>query len=72
MGGWGHPYDREPESVLDDVVNGFVSRRSAKANYGVILDEIGTAVDVEATTRQRADRPKTRLFHQIEYKDMLA
>ena len=25
-GGWGHPFDREPERVLADVLGGFVSR----------------------------------------------
>ena len=25
-GGWGHPFDREPERVLADVRGGFVSR----------------------------------------------
>ena len=29
-GGWGHPFDREPERVLADVRGGFVSRDSAE------------------------------------------
>ena len=36
-GGWGHPFDREPERVLADVRGGFVSRASAERDYGVVL-----------------------------------
>src|SRR6478735_77415 len=35
-GGWGHPFDREPERVLADVQTGFVSRAKAEEDYGVV------------------------------------
>ena len=48
-GGYGDPHDRDPEAVLDDVVNGYVSRKAAREEYGVVvnpdlrLDREGTA-----------------------------
>jgi N-methylhydantoinase B len=49
-GGWGDPLDRDPNLVLRDVLNGFVSERSAREDYGVVLVEKPLAVD-EAATR---------------------
>ncbi len=71
-GGWGHPFDREPERVLADVRGGFVSRESAERDYGVILTADGRAVDAEATRRRRADRPPAKLFHRHGYAESLA
>jgi N-methylhydantoinase B len=34
-GGYGDPHDRPFERVLDDVLDGYVSRESAIADYGV-------------------------------------
>ncbi|MCD6445763.1 hydantoinase B/oxoprolinase family protein [Candidatus Bathyarchaeota archaeon] len=38
-GGYGKPYERDPELVLRDVLNGLVSVESARKNYGVIIDQ---------------------------------
>ena len=71
-GGWGHPYDREPEHVLADVLAQFVSRESALEDYGVVLSSDGESVDVAATAARRQDRPPVNgLFHRGEYKDIL-
>jgi len=70
-GGFGHPFDREPERVLADVLGGFVSRESARHNYGVALTADGDAVDLELTARRRADRPPAKLFHRNRYYDVL-
>lgn len=70
-GGWGHPFDREPVKVLADVLGGFVNRKSAERDYGVILVPGGRAVDEDATERRRKDRPLTKLFHRHEYRDTL-
>lgn len=70
-GGWGHPFDREPELVLADVLGGFVSRASADSDYGVVLVADGQAVDAAATARRRADRPATKFFHRHEYVEEL-
>lgn len=36
-GGFGDPMSRDPERVLDDVVNGYVSIEQAKEQYGVVV-----------------------------------
>ena len=37
-GGWGDPYDREPERVREDVLDGYVTVEGARADYGVVID----------------------------------
>jgi N-methylhydantoinase B len=37
-GGWGDPFTREPERVLRDVRNEYVSQESARELYGVVID----------------------------------
>jgi N-methylhydantoinase B len=70
-GGFGHPFDREPERVLADVRGGFVGRDSAEDDYGVVLTPAGDAIDAAATARRRAVRPATKLFHRNGYHDVL-
>ena len=38
-GGYGDPLQRDPASVLDDVLDDFVTVESAAVEYGVIIDE---------------------------------
>jgi N-methylhydantoinase B len=38
-GGWGDPFEREPELVLRDVLQGRVSEASAERDYGVVIRE---------------------------------
>jgi len=54
-GGFGHPFDREPERVREDVVDGYVSRAAAERDYGVVLTD-ALAIDTVATERRRASR----------------
>lgn len=37
-GGWGHPLKRDPEKVLEDVKNRFITIEVAKNIYGVVID----------------------------------
>jgi N-methylhydantoinase B len=57
-GGWGDPLDRDPARVLADVLDEYVSVRSAHADYGVVLtgslEALDLAVDEAATARRRA------------------
>ncbi|NTF10578.1 hydantoinase B/oxoprolinase family protein [Agrobacterium rubi] len=57
-GGYGDPLDRDPQSVLDDVLDGFISTDHAKADYGVILSEVddgyGWALDTAKTRDLRS------------------
>ena len=59
-GGWGDPLTREPARVLRDVRNGFVSLASARADYGVVIDEATWTVDGAATERLRAELRRAR------------
>src|SRR5207253_7335027 len=51
-GGWGDPFEREPELVLQDVLRGLVSPESAERDYGVVVrgDEV---VDLRRPARER-------------------
>ncbi len=52
-GGYGDPFLRPAEKVLEDVKNELVSSKSAKKDYGVVIDKITMAVDQEATKSLR-------------------
>jgi N-methylhydantoinase B len=54
-GGWGQALDRDPERVLADVREGYISIEAAREDYGVVLTADGAAVDV-AETRARRNR----------------
>ena len=54
-GGWGNPYKRDPEHVLRDVRNGFVSIEAAKQLYGVVIDNKTLDIDPEATQLLRKE-----------------
>ncbi len=55
-GGWGDPFTRDPEKVLDDVRNGYVSLMSARRDYGVVIDAETMTVDTAATAALRQGR----------------
>jgi N-methylhydantoinase B len=62
-GGWGDPFDREPARVVLDVVQGKVSARAAREEYGVVLTEDpgGEAVhDAAATASLRQSLREAR------------
>jgi N-methylhydantoinase B len=58
-GGWGDPFEREPELVLRDVVQGRVSEEAAERDYGVVI-RAGAVVelrrDVPRESRPFVDR----------------
>jgi len=57
-GGWGDPLNRDPEAVLDDVLDEYVSIEGAERDYGVVLtgslDDLTLAIDDVATAALRA------------------
>lgn len=55
-GGYGDPFQRDPDDVLRDVLQGFVSSAAAESDYGVALDASGVAVDRARTETLRASR----------------
>ena len=52
-GGYGDPFLRPVDRVLDDVKNELVSTKRAKKDYGVVIDEVTMDVDQEATKSLR-------------------
>jgi N-methylhydantoinase B len=54
-GGYGEAFDREPELVAADVLDGKVTVEAARSEYGVAVDTAG-AVDEKATERLRGRR----------------
>ena len=52
-GGYGSPFEREPERVARDVVEGWISVEHALQVYGVVVDTEGN-IDSDATIKQRA------------------
>jgi N-methylhydantoinase B/oxoprolinase/acetone carboxylase alpha subunit len=53
-GGYGDPLERNPQLVLEDIVDGIISLKAGREIYGVVLDETGQAVDLTATKSLRA------------------
>lgn len=59
-GGYGRPFDRPVERVLDDVVNGYVSIKAAREIYGVAVEYDGLAdALVRPPDAYRVDRERT-------------
>ena len=53
-GGYGDPRTRLAEAVREDVLDGYVSQRSALDDYGVVIAADGS-LNADATTARRAD-----------------
>jgi len=60
-GGYGDPLERDPQLVLEDVIDGLVSEQAAQEVYGVVLDEKKEAADLVKTKSLRANLQKKRL-----------
>jgi N-methylhydantoinase B len=54
-GGYGPPEERDPERVLADVRQGYVSPASARGIYRVAIDEEVLALDLDETRRRRGE-----------------
>jgi N-methylhydantoinase B len=52
-GGFGPPMKRNPTRVVNDVRNGYVSQKSARKDYGVVIDTRRWEVDEQATAQLR-------------------
>jgi N-methylhydantoinase B len=53
-GGYGSPFARDPEQVLADVREGYVSLERARDDYGVVIDPLTMTVVRDETTRLRS------------------
>ena len=54
-GGYGDPLLRDPQQVLDDVLDEYYSRETAERDYGVVITP-DRRLDMEATERTRRER----------------
>jgi len=54
-GGWGDPLDRNPELVLRDFENGFITLEEAKNIYGVVIDPKELKIDWSETAKLREE-----------------
>jgi N-methylhydantoinase B len=60
-GGWGDPFEREPERVKRDVRDGYVTIEGAARDYGVVVsgdpeeDPENLVIDLDATERLRKE-----------------
>jgi N-methylhydantoinase B len=57
-GGYGDPFEREAERVLEDVLNGYVSIQKARTDYGVVIDPENLKIDHEATLEERKTKER--------------
>lgn len=55
-GGYGDPFTRDAQLVLNDVVDGYVAIHEAEAQYGVVLNGNPLKIDIEATEKRRSNR----------------
>lgn len=55
-GGYGNPFDRPPEKVLEEVRDEVLSVERAKLDYGVVIDVPTMTVDTKATSRLRGEK----------------
>jgi N-methylhydantoinase B len=59
-GGYGDPRERDPEAVLGDVLDGYVSVEGAERDYAVVIDRAKFAIDQAATAKLRRQRRVTK------------
>ncbi len=64
-GGYGDPLERDPDGVLEDVLDRYISLESAGRDYGVVInvrdaDLLDYRIDIEATRALRAELRATR------------
>jgi N-methylhydantoinase B len=59
-GGWGKPFERDPNRVREDVLEGYVTIDGARRDYGVVLKPGDLSIDAAATKAARAAKGATR------------
>jgi hypothetical protein len=54
-GGWGNPFERDPERVRRDVGSGLLTVQQARDWYGVVVEGTPPKLNVDATEALRAE-----------------
>jgi N-methylhydantoinase B len=57
-GGWGDPLERDPQTVLNDVLDEYCTAEDAYTDYGVVLSPDARGIDEGATAAERGRRPR--------------
>jgi N-methylhydantoinase B len=52
-GGWGNPLERDPERMLEDVINEKFTIDYVRKEYGVVIDKETMTLDIDATRKLR-------------------
>jgi N-methylhydantoinase B len=52
-GGYGDPLEREPDRVLKDVIDGYITAKAARELYGVALSNDNRRIDATSTAALR-------------------
>ena len=70
--GFGDALEREPDSIMKDLINGMVSPWAAKNIYYVVYDEDNMRLDREATEQARAEKRRGRIASAKPYDEFVA
>ncbi len=60
-GGFGDPLDREPELVLDDVIDEWLTIEAAEEYYGVVIDEIDAVAADYRINEEKTKKAQAKL-----------
>jgi N-methylhydantoinase B/oxoprolinase/acetone carboxylase alpha subunit len=52
--------ERDPQAVLSDVLDGYITADQARDDYGAAIDLPGMTVNAEATMQMRKERQSPR------------
>ena len=65
-GGWGNPLNRDPQAVLEDILDDLVSPETAHQTYGVIITNTNNTPTINhtATQNQRSARSKEEVSRE--------
>ena len=55
-GGWGKSFKRDPELVKNDVINGYISLKSAYEDYGVVINSKSFHINKNKTKEIRSKK----------------
>ena len=70
-GGFGDPLEADPEMIMKDLKEGFISDWMVKNVYLVTYDEKTFAVDHAATNKRREDKRKERIEKSMSFDEYL-
>ncbi|MGW4339222.1 hydantoinase B/oxoprolinase family protein [Rhodococcus koreensis] len=58
-GGYGNPFERDIKRIVDDIIDGLITKEKATAAYGVVFEDDSLAVDASATAQLRSRSTST-------------